>query len=121
MKIKLNPLDQVVKKAERRINMAFMVTPQDLAHDRKRALAQAVADGAPPSDGFVQAAAIEGLAPAGLAALIIAKPDLLMQRENARRAIIVQLRAAKSAAEVDAILERNGINSHSMDFAQELL
>ncbi|WP_407122733.1 hypothetical protein [Bradyrhizobium sp. STM 3561] len=121
MKIRLNPLDQVVKKAERRINIAFMVTPQDLAHDRKRTLAQAVIEGAAPSEGFVQAAAIEGLSTADLARLIVAKPDVMMQRENARRAVIVQLRAAKTASEVDAILDRNGINSHSMDYAQEIL
>lgn len=101
MKINLNPLDQVVKKAERRINIHRCVSLQDLAHDRKRQMAAA---GPPWSSEFVAAATLEGIAADALARVILSKPDVMMIAENERRALILQIRAAKTAAEVAALM-----------------
>jgi hypothetical protein len=100
---------QLVKRAERRINFYRVVSAQDLAHDRKRQLAQQVAGGAAPTAEFEKAAGLEGKTAQDLAALILAKPDVMMERENARRALIVQVRAAKTPADVTAILDANNI------------
>ena len=121
MRIAIDPLDQFVKRAERRVNFHRVVTPQDLAHDRKRQLAQAVADGAAPSIAFAEAAGIEGLTPQALAAMIMAKPDVMMTAENARRRLIIQVRAAKTAAEIDQILADNNVPPHPAERQQDLL
>jgi hypothetical protein len=118
MKIKLNPMAQMVKRAERRINMHRGVSPQDLAHDRKRQMAAAVKGGQVPTTEFVRAAAIEGTSPEALALVILAKPDAMMAAENARRALIVAVRAAKTAAELDALM--TGIPDHPEDRRAEL-
>jgi hypothetical protein len=121
MKIALNPLAQLKKRAERRINYHLTVTAQDLAHDRKRQLAQSVAAGGEPSAAFVEAAEIEGLAPQALAALILAKPDVMMALENVRRRLVVQVRAAKTAAEIETILADNNVPPHPADRMPDLL
>src|SRR4051812_24491916 len=104
MKLKLNPMDQVVKRAERRINLHRVASTQDLAHDRKRQIAQAVLAGIEPPPEFQQAAEIEGVSVEALANIIVSKPDVLMMAENGRRTMIVAVRKAKSPQEVDAIL-----------------
>jgi hypothetical protein len=119
MKIVLNPMAQLVKRAERRINMHRGVSPQDLAHDRKRQMAAAVKGGQFPTAEFVRAAAIEGTSPEALARVILAKPDAMMATENARRALIVAVRAAKTSAELDALMI--GIPDHPEDMCPELI
>lgn len=119
MKISINPMAQLVKRAERRINFHKTVTAQDLAHDRKRQLAQAVADGATPTAEFANAAALEGVSPAALAATILAKPDVMMARENERRALILKVRGAASPAELDAVMAN--IPNHPEDRLPELI
>ena len=121
MKITLNPLDQLKKRAIRRINFHRVAGVQDLAHDRKRQLARDVAGGAAPSPEFVRAAEIEALAPAELARVILSKPDVLMVAENARRSLIVQIMSATTAAEIEQILTANAIPPHPGDRLQELL
>jgi hypothetical protein len=115
MKIAIDPMVQVIKRAERRINFHCGATAQDLAHDRKRQLAQQVADGGEPSKAFVEAAEIEGMSAAGLAARILAKQDVLMAVENLRRWLIVNVRAARTAGEVDNILKDAGVREHPAD------
>ena len=121
MRIVIDPLAQLVKRAERRINFHCTVTAQDAAHDRKRQLAHAVASGQLPSAEFARAAEIEGLTPAALAAVILAKPDVLIARDNDRRALVVRVRAAKTAAEIAAILAGAAIPPHPADHVPGLL
>jgi hypothetical protein len=109
MKIVVTPLPKLLEQAEGRVNGDFYPQGQDLAHDRKRQTALAVIAGATPSAEFQQAAQIEGLTVETLASLIVAKPDALMARENARRQVIVRLRAAKNSAELDQILQDAGV------------
>lgn len=115
MKISINPLEQLVKRAERRINFQKVVSAQDLAHDRKRQLAQEVLAGATASPEFQQAAAIEGVSVETLANTIASKPDVMMEAENRRRALIVRVRSAKSPEEIEQILNEEGIWPHHED------
>lgn len=115
MKIKLNPMEQLVKRAERRINFHKAVSAQDLAHDRKRQLAKAVMAGSSPTLEFEQAARIEGKTPQELAALIMSKPDVMMQRENSRRELVMKVRAAKTPEELQNILDTHAVNWHPED------
>jgi hypothetical protein len=115
MKISINPLDQFIKRAERRINFQKVVSAQDLAHDRKRQLAEAVLAGAEPTAEFQHAAEIEGVTVETLASVIVSKPDVMMAVENARRQLIIQVRSAKSPAEIEQILDANEIWPHSED------
>lgn len=115
MRLAIDPMVQVVKRAERRINFHCVATAQDLAHDRKRHLAEQVAAGGAPSVAFVEAAELEGLDAAELAADILAKPDVLMTCENARRRLIVNVRAARTATEVETILHEAGVREHPAD------
>ncbi len=115
MKLTIDPMDQVRKRAERRVNFHRVVSAQDLAHDHKRRLAAAVAAGGEPTPEFSRAAAIEGTSVAGLAAIILAKPDAVMACENARRALILRIRAAATAEQIAAILDEAGIGPHPAD------
>ena len=115
MKLTLNPMAQLMARAERRIALHRAPTLQDLAHDRKRQLAQAVADGGEPTPEFKRAAEIEGFAAWQLAELILSKPDGLMLRENGRRALVLQVRAARSADEIAQIFTDNDIGEHPQD------
>jgi hypothetical protein len=121
MKISINPLAQLVLRAERRINFQKVVSAQDLAHDRKRQLAEAVLAGATASPEFQQAAAIEGVSVETLAQTIVSKPDVMMAAENRRRALIVQVRAAKTPVEIEQLLEDNKIWPESAGAGQGLL
>ncbi|MCK1543437.1 hypothetical protein IVB12_16085 [Bradyrhizobium sp. 179] len=115
MRISINPLEQLVKRAERRINFQKVVSAQDLAHDRKRQLAQAVLAGAAPSPEFQQAAVIEGVSVETLAKTIVSKPDVMMEAENARRELIVRVRSAKTPEEIEQVLDEEGIWPHHED------
>ncbi|UFX42052.1 hypothetical protein HAP47_0022585 [Bradyrhizobium sp. 41S5] len=91
------------KRVEALVNERYMVDGHDIAHDRKRALAAAVAAGGEPSAEFTAAAVVEGVTPQALAQTILAKPDELMSKENKRRSFVVRTRAAKTVAELEAI------------------
>lgn len=121
MKIKIDPMTQLRLRAERAVNFHCVVTAQDLAHDRKRQLARWVFTGGEPSDEFVAAAAIEGKTPRQLAAAIVTKPDVMMERENARRALIVAIRAAPSPEALRALLDASAIPEHPGDRTIEML
>lgn len=109
MKITANPLGKLIEDAEMRTGMHFAPTTRDLADECKRQMAVAVLGGAEPSAEFVEAAAIESLDAGELAALIVSKPSRLMARENERRTLVVKLRAATAAADVEALLDQSGV------------
>jgi hypothetical protein len=115
MKLAIDPMVQVIRRAERRINFHCGATAQDLAHDRKRQLAEQVVAGGEPSKAFAQAAEIEGISAADLAEHILAKQDVLMAAENLRRWLIVSVRAARNASEVENILNDAGVREHPAD------
>ena len=119
--MRINPLTQLVRRAERRINLHFMVDGHAIAHDRKRTLAAAVDAGNPPTPEFAAAAELEGLTPTALATLILSKPDELMEQENRRRALIVQARNARTADELNAILAAGDVPPHFDDQRFEMI
>jgi len=115
MKIDINPLEQYVKRAERRINAHMVVTAQDLAHAHKRRMADYVNEGVFIDSDFAAAAKIEGMTPQELATLILAKPDTMMAAENRRRSFIVRIRQATTPKEIEAILAESGAPPHYDD------
>lgn len=104
MKISVNPIAKLIARAEELVNLNYAASPQNAAYERKRRLAEQVVAGGAATADFAEAAIIEGLTVEDLADLILSKPDPLMVRENARRAVIVRLRAAKNQTEIDQIL-----------------
>jgi hypothetical protein len=121
MKIQINPMPQLILRAERRINFYKVARLQDFAHDRKRQLAQAVLAGEAPTDEFVRAAEIEGIDVETLAGVIVSKPDVMMEAENARRELIVRVRAATTPAELEQILAEANVGKHPADGHAQLL
>jgi hypothetical protein len=121
MKISINPMAQIVKRAERRINLNRIPSPIHAAHDRKRREAEQVLAGKEPTIEFFQAAGIEGLSATELAKRIVAKPDSLMQADNERRKLILRVRNAKTAQEIESILQEEGIFAHPGDKIPQLL
>lgn len=119
--MRVHTLAQLVKRAERRINLHCMIGSHDIAHDRKRTLAAAVLAGASPTPEFEKSAAIEGLTIIAFASLVVSKPDELMDKENRRRALIVQVRNAKTVDELNAILASNNVPPHFDDQRLELI
>jgi hypothetical protein len=109
MKITLNPIASLLARAEQRVKVHYFPDSLDLVHDRKRALAESVLAGIAPTQEFIEAAVIEGLSPQALAAVIVAKPDAMMARENARRAVVVKLRQVTTSADLDRILVEEGV------------
>ncbi|MCA6098877.1 hypothetical protein [Bradyrhizobium australafricanum] len=101
--MKISVVETLRPKMEARVNQFYMVDGHDIAHDRKRTLAQLVANGAKPTAEFKAAADIEGVTPQALAATILNKPDDLMTKENARRAMVLRVRAAKTPDDLKAI------------------
>ncbi|UGY14216.1 hypothetical protein HAP48_0037510 [Bradyrhizobium septentrionale] len=101
--MKVSVIEVKRKRVEAIVNQRYMADGHDIAHDRKRTLAAAVAAGAEPSAEFAEAAAVEGVTPQALAQTILAKPDELMTKENKRRSMVVRTRAAKTVAELEAI------------------
>ncbi|MCP1852781.1 MULTISPECIES: hypothetical protein [unclassified Bradyrhizobium] len=121
MKLSISPLVQEKKRAERRINAFLMVDGHDVAHSRKHMLALAVQSGAAPTVEFEEAAKIEGKTAQELAAIILAKPDDLMIKENKRRALLVAARNAQTLEELNKILEDSGVPAHYEDQRMALL
>ncbi|MCW2195023.1 translation initiation factor IF-2 [Bradyrhizobium elkanii] len=121
MKISISPLVQEKKRAERRINTFLMVDGHDVAHARKHMLALSVQDGAAATAEFEEAARIEGKTAQELAAIILAKPDDLMIKENKRRSLLVAARNAQTLEELNKILEDNGVPAHYEDQRMALL
>ena len=117
MKLNINPMEQLIKRAERRINLHCAVSNQDLAHDRKRTLAYEHMKSSKKDvhEGFAQAAKLEGCSVKELAEKIISKPDVLMEKENARRKLILKVRAAQTPQELETIMTENKIPPHFAD------
>lgn len=113
MKITASPMAALLARAENRVLMHFVQDSITHVHSRKRAMAEQVLAGAVPSEVFAKAAQIEGVTPAALAQLIVSKPDTLMERDNIRRSIVVQLRAATTSAQLESILDQAGIPRNS--------
>lgn len=109
MTFSLNPMAKARASAEAKIAQYFAPRPTDAAHARKRTIADSVvAGGAVPAE-FAEAADVEGMTPAQLAAAIVAKPDELLARDNQRRRIVNAARAAPDPAALAEILSRAGI------------
>lgn len=121
MKITISPLVQEKKRAERRINAFLMVDGHDVAHARKHMLALSVQNGGAPSAEFEEAARIEGKTAQELAAIILAKPDDLMIKDNKRRSLLVAARNAQTLEELNKILEDNSVPAHYEDQRMALL
>ncbi|UGY14577.1 MULTISPECIES: hypothetical protein [Bradyrhizobium] len=121
MRIQIAPLVQEKKRAERRVNTFLMVDGHDVAHARKHMLALSVQNGAAPTAEFQEAARIEGKTAQELAAVILAKPDELMVKENKRRGLIVAVRNARSLTELNKILADNSVPAHYEDQRLALL
>ena len=121
MKININPMEQVIKRAELRINFFKAAKPQDLAHDVKRQMAADVVAGKDIPASFERAATIESMTPLQLALTIMSKTDTFMDIENYRRELIVKVRAAKTPEEVKAILSEENIPEHFSENAFKML
>lgn len=108
--MKLDPLPAKKKQVEELVNKHFPWSfgYRDMAHMHKRNLALEVMRGKQPTEDFVQAAQVENMTPEDLAALIVTKPDLAMQKENERRKRIIRTRNAKSLDELRSILDEIG-------------
>lgn len=114
MKIVVNPVAALLAVAEKRALLHFTPDAMDLVHARKRAQAEAVLAGFDPSADFAQAATIEGMTVNELANLIVSKPDNLMEKENARRTVVVKLRQAKNGAELEQVLKDAGVSLNNL-------
>ena len=109
MIITINPMPALIADAEAQVNehynrLAAMSAQQDQEHAIKRVLAQQVGAGQPASPEFAAAAAIEGVSIDALAATVVAKPDDVLIRANARRALVLKMRAAQIPADLTAAL-----------------
>lgn len=110
MKLTIAPLAKLLERAELRTKVHFHPDTMDLIHMHKRTMAHQVLAGALSSAEFQQAAVVEGVTVETLAETIVSKPDSLMEKENARRALVVKLRQAKTGAELDQILVDAGVS-----------
>ncbi len=110
MKLNINPIAQLIAHAETRLLAHFSPDSIDMVYHRKRMLAEQAVGGAAASPEFEQAAAIEGLTTSELADLILSKPDNLMIKDNARRLAVVDLRQAKTAADISDVLTKHGVS-----------
>lgn len=127
MKLSLDPLPALREQAERAINdhfnrLTYEAGQRDAEHAAKREAARNVTSRSLLQQHlqevnfetftpawFVEAAAIEGVTPDAFAAAILSKPDEAAVRGNARRAAIVKVRAAISAAAVESVLADLGL------------
>lgn len=101
--MKISVVESMRPNVEAWVNQFYMVDGHDIAHDRKRALAQSVVAGGEPTAEFSDAAAIDGVTPQVLAQTILSKPDDLMTQENKRRSMVVRVRGAKTVDDLKAI------------------
>lgn len=105
MKLTLDPMPALRTVAVTKINAIFntLAAPHiDAAHAEKR---KAAAAGAPYPDWFSAEATLRGITPDALAALITIKPDNVGARELARQQALAAIAAAKTPAELDAIVK----------------
>lgn len=89
-------------EAEMKINARFGPTALDLEHAAKRLEASRVAAGG-TSAALEAEAALSGTTAAALAAVILTKPDDVLERGLQRRQAILAVRAAKTPAEIAAL------------------
>lgn len=108
MKIAIDPIPKARIEAEQKINARF-APPQSMAiafeHFRKRMAAEQVLSGASAPDWFAEAARIEQMSVEELARLVAEKDDEFMRGMNLRRAAIRAVRAARTPAEIEAIVK----------------
>jgi hypothetical protein len=107
VKLNLDPMPALRAVAVAKINATFNTQAQphvDAAHDAKR---KAAASGAPYPDWFTAEAALRGITPEALAALIASKPDNVGARELSRQQALAAIAAAKTPADLDAIVKGN--------------
>lgn len=97
------------REAEQKIAWKFSAQPTDAAHARKRIVAEQVASGGAVPLEFDEAADIEGMSPATLAAHILSMPDELITRDNQRRRLVIAVRAAADPTALAQILLAAGI------------
>lgn len=105
MKLTIDPMPALRAVAVIKINAQFNTQAQphiDAAHAEKRKVAAA---GSPYPDWFVAEAELRGISAADLAALIASKPDGIGAREIERQRRLAAIDAAKTPAELDAIVK----------------
>lgn len=103
--MKINSLQKHRDDAELRVSQKFYPTSQDTAHATKRAIALSDID----TNEFIQAAEIEGMTTQQLREVILSKPDTIMEKENTRRRIVLDIRNATTKSEIDDVLNAAGI------------
>lgn len=115
-KICLDPMPALREVAETRANAHFNAVAagsaqQDQEHKRKREIAQDVMENGGQSvpEAFQAEANLMGLSVEELAAIIIGKPDAVIERGLQRRSLILSIRSATSPAQITALLEGAGI------------
>lgn len=115
-KISLDPMPRLREVAEARVNSHFNASAaqnaqQDQEHRRKREIAQQVeTDGAAMAPfAFAEEARLMGVSVEDLAALVLTKPDTVLERGLARRSVILLIRSATSPAALNLVLENAGI------------
>lgn len=111
MKLSIDPMPAyrdgaTVKVNAHFTNLASLVAMREAAWTRKRQIAEVVKGGA-NGDALAQEAALRGMTTGALADLILSKPDPSMladARELQRQTALLAIDAAKTPAELDAIL-----------------
>lgn len=116
MKVKLDPMPALRATAASRVTARFSTLTladihRELVWRRKREIADAVIGGADAPAHFAEEAALRGLTPSALAALIAAKPNpaaALDARELDRQKMLLAIDASKTPAELTAITSTLG-------------
>lgn len=106
MKLTLDPMPALRRAAKGKVNMHFNHLAQahrDAAYTMKRNVASA---GAPFPEWFTQEAELRGITPTALAALILSKPDVLVDRETCRQRIMAQIDAATAPSELTSTVDK---------------
>ncbi len=110
MKLALNPLAVIRSHAEEQVTAYFNMlarqsTHTDQEYSLKQKLAHDFLNGG--SDAFVDVARVDGRADQTEFALeILDKGNAVLQRALARRTAIMQIRAAATQADIDAIVRK---------------
>lgn len=79
---------------------------RDAPHADKRSIAASVAAGGTATPEFAAEAALRGITPSALSALILSKPNAAAQRELRRQQIMAKIDAATTIDELQAILSQ---------------
>lgn len=87
-------------------NIAAAESHRDLAHRHKRETAAQVMSGVSLSNDhpFAQEASLRGLPPEEMARDVLGKPDNFAARELKRQHLLLAVAAAKTPADIDAVL-----------------